>query len=259
MKSLKNFLNRIIAWQLTHNFVLNNFIIWLGLEHFVNTKVNPYRSFKIDKNKNTQENSGYSDRAEINEVIEKSKRDLVAAANEFSQGEKILDIGCGPGMYLKLFDKRFKLSGTDINEDMLKEAKINNPEAKFYHGPFLDININEKFDFIYCIGVIIYVPRSEIKDFLNKAADLLDKGGILYLNYPHAISLLDVLFSDLSYMQYSPRLIEKLLNDKFEIIRHEQAFDGRKVGLFDKTPYKSLNPKAKRTYKNSYLLIARKK
>lgn len=232
----------------------------MGLENKVYRRLNPYLGFKLKK-KNIQENAGYSDRPEINEVLSISKKDLMTCVDAYcAPNSHILDIGCGPGMYLSLFkETKFNLSATDINEDMVAEAKKNVPEATVYKGNFLEVAIAQKFSFIYCIGVLIYIGRTDMDVFFRKIYSQLNENGILYLNYPHAISLGDVLYKDLSYIQYSPVVIEKLIAPYFEIIEHRHAFDKRKVGYYDKKPYKSLNPDTHRTYKNSYLLIAKKK
>ena len=232
-----------------------------GLEKIIYHKANPYLLFQTKQSRSTQENAGYSIRPEINEVLNKSKSDLTLAVSEFCAKEnKILDIGCGPGMYLQLFkDSSYELYATDINFSMLEEAKKQVPKATFIQGDFISSPLNIKFNFIYCIGVLIYIPRKSIIDFFQKIYDELEPNGILYLNYPHAISWLDTVYNDLTYIQYSPKFIETIISPYFKIIKHEHAFDGRKVDRYDKTPYKSLNPNTDRTYKNSYLLIAQKK
>ena len=232
-----------------------------GLEKFVYQTLNPYLSFKTNTSKTTQENAGYSIRPEINEVLEKSKADLqLAVSTHCKPGDAILDIGCGPGMYLSLFkNNNYQLVATDINSTMLSEAKKIVQNANYIHGDFMEITLENKFNFIYCIGVLIYVPRYRIESFFKKIYDSLEDDGVLYLNYPHALSWLDTVYNDLTYIQYSPKLIEKFIEPYFTIVKHEHAFDGRKIGLYDTKPYKSLNPNTDRTYKNSYLLIAQKK
>lgn len=254
-------MKQLIFKIFVNNFISNFFIRLLGLEKSIYHNSNPYHVFKTTGNKSTQENAGYSIRPEINEVLEKSKSDLETTVNEYCVKEsKILDIGCGPGMYLQLFkESSFELYATDINRSMLEEAQKLVPKANFIPGDFIELTLNIKFNFIYCIGVLIYIPKQDIEVFFKNIADTLEPNGILYLNYPHAISWLDTVYNDLTYIQYSPKAIEKIIQPYFTIIKHEHAFDGRKIGSYDEKPYKSLNPNTDRTYKNSYLLIAKKK
>jgi SAM-dependent methyltransferase len=244
-----------------NNFISNFFIRSFGLEKVIYHRTNPYLNFKVDPKSTTQENAGYSDRPEINEVIEKSKEQLQHAVKELCKQEStILDIGCGPGMYLQLFrNKKYTLFATDLNSTMIEASKKIVPEANFFCGNFLDLTFPRRFNFIYCIGMLVYIPRTSIKHFIHKLYSSLEDGGILYLNYPHALSFSDTLYHDLTYINYSPSFIDKIVRPYFDILKHEHAFDGRKIGSYDKQPYKSLNPATDRTYKNSYLLIAKKR
>lgn len=256
---VKKIISKILVWNLSHNFIFNKFLIAIKIDKKVASFTNPYLSLTPNKDKTVQENAGYSIRPEINEVLEKSKKDLLNSIEvNLKSGDSILEIGCGPGMYLNLILNQYKKTACDINTGLLEIAKKQVPDAKFYSGNFTSIPFNETFDFIYCIGVLIYFTPTELKEVLNKMYQLLNSGGILYLNYPHAISKADVRFTDLTYVQYSPAYIEKLIKNKFEIISHQHAFDERIIETFDKQPYKSLNPNTNRTYKNSYLLVAKK-
>ncbi len=252
---------KLIFHRTLNNFVINFFIIKFKLEKVIYKFSNPYLKFSVQNNKSIQENAGYSLRPEIDEVLIKSKLDLQTySKNYLSEGASILDIGCGPGMYLSLFqNSNLQLFATDLNADMIEYSKRHIPNCKYYQGSFLDIEFLETYNFVYCIGVLVYIPLSDIKKFIQKLYSILKPNSILYLNYPHAISLFDYLYNDLTYIQYAPQRVEEWLEPYFTIIKHEHAFDGRKVETYDKQPYKSLNPNTTRTYKNSYLLIAQKK
>ncbi len=245
----------------TNNIFINNLLIWFKLD----TKVAPlhhlYRNYKVDHTKTLQEIAGFSLRPEIDEYLSKSHAYLKKTVTEFlPTGGNVLEIGCGPGLYLKDFDtNKFKLFAIDITDDMITLAKKENPSCTFFKGNFLDISIDEKFDIIYTIGVFMCFPRTQIKSVFKKLHSHLKPGGIIYINYPHAICRADLYYPDLAYIQYSPPLVEKLAADYFTVLSHQHAFDERKVGVYDTTPYKSENPIRKKTYKNSYLLIAQKK
>lgn len=240
---------------------MNNILIALGKDSYFSQRGNPYTTYVPAGSKSIQENAGYSNREEINQVLAKSRKDLLLTAQtQLNPQAKILDIGCGPGMYLSLFkDTSYELHATDINGGMLALAKKEVPRATFYEGDINDLVIRETFDMIYCIGVLIYIPPSRLRPFLEKIVSLLNDDGILYLNFPHAISIWDSWYKDITYVQYSPSQLRKLLAPYFEILADHHAFDNRRIEGYDKTPYKSLNPDTHRTYKNSYLLVAKKK
>lgn len=260
LKHLKYIVKRVLYF-LTNNVVVNNLLIALGKDRYFSQRGNPYTTYVPAGSKSVQENAGYSNREEINEVLSKSKQDLLFIAQaQLKMQAKILDIGCGPGMYLSLFkDASYELHATDINSGMLTLAKKEVPRATFYEGDINDLVIRETFDMIYCIGVLIYIPPSRLRAFIEKTVSLLNEGGILYLNFPHAISVWDSWYKDITYVQYSPAHLRKLLAPYMEILVDHHAFDDRRIEGYDKTPYKSLNPNTHRTYKNSYLLVAKKK
>jgi SAM-dependent methyltransferase len=236
-------------------------MIALRLENRIKTFIHPYLEFQPPHGKTLQEVAGFSLRPEINETLEKIHSKLKDTSKKFlpAYGGNVLDIGCGPGLYMDDFDKCHKLYGIDISKEMIKIASSRIPHAKFFEGDFLKIQINESFHLIYSIGMLCYISRCDIEKFFSKIHALLLADGILFLSYPHAISKWDLYYPDLSYIQYSPSLIEKIVSEKFEIIEHIHGLDGRIVGKYDVSPYKSLNPGTHRTYKNSYLLIARKR
>jgi SAM-dependent methyltransferase len=260
LKSLKHSIKRSLS-ALTNNLILNNVMIFLKKDNYFSAKGNPYTTFVPADKKSVQENAGYSNRQEINEVLERSRKVLLeVTATYLKAGDKILDIGCGPGMYLSLFkDSGFELHATDINAGMIAAARQQVPNAVFYQGELSTLAIPEKFKMIYCIGVLIYIPPTKLKPFIKKIHSLLHDHGVLYLNFPHAISYWDTWFKDITYVQYSPAYLRELLSPYFEIEVDGHAFDERFIDSYDKTPYKSLNPDTDRTYKNSYLLVAKKK
>lgn len=260
MKLLKHIIRTCIN-KACNNIVINNILIFFKADSALSHKLNPYTSFVPADHKSVQENAGYSNRQEINEVLEKSKKDLLSISEPYlKEGSCILDIGCGPGMYLSLFKhKPYELHASDINAAMIEQAKKQVPNTLFYEGDLLDISIQQRFNMVYCIGVLIYIPPSQLKPFIKKIASLLEEDGIFYLNFPHAISYWDSLFRDISYVQYSPAYLRKMLALYFDVYIDQHAFDDRFIDVYDKTPYKSLNPDTDRTYKNSYLLVAKKR
>jgi SAM-dependent methyltransferase len=246
---------------LFNNVLFNNLMILLGLENKIKRHYNIYVDFKPDPNKSLQEIAGFSNRPEINEVLSKIHQVLIQTRDKYLPNQAhVLDIGCGPGLYLKNFpEPYFKIFAIDINKNMLEIAKRENPTLEFFHGDFISTEINEKFNLIYSIGMLCYIARNDIEKFFVKVHQLLEEKGIVFISYPHAISKWDLFYPDLSYIQYSPGLIESIVQPYFNILQHEHILDGRKIQDFDKNPYPNLNQNVNRTYRNSYLLVAQKK
>lgn len=242
-----------------NNILFNNVLLFFKLDNKIFNFINPYNNYSPEEGKSLQEIAGYSHNNQINQVLKKSHEDLSYAVNKYlNPGDKILDIGCGPGLFLTDFVNEYEIFGSDISEEMIKLAKKNTKSGVFFCGDFFKIDFPMKFNFIYCIGVLVYVPRSKIESFFEKVYDNLYEGGVFYLNYPHALSIKDVFYGDISYFQHSPKMIEKKAKLFFNIQKHQHAFDGRVIDNYDKSPYISINSNFDKTYKNSYLLIAKK-
>jgi len=79
---------------------------------------------------------------------------------EDGSGLKLLDVGCGTGYHLARYRERgFDISGMDGSEDMLKQARLANPNIDFKQGdvdklPYAD----NTFDYILCVEVYRYLP-----------------------------------------------------------------------------------------------------
>jgi ubiquinone/menaquinone biosynthesis C-methylase UbiE len=75
-------------------------------------------------------------------------------------GLNLVDIGCGTGYHLERYKERgFEITGVDGSEEMLKQARIVNPEIEFIQS---DVDLTPlpagKYDFALCIEVLRYLP-----------------------------------------------------------------------------------------------------
>lgn len=241
---------------LTNNSILNNILIFFKIDAKRELSAGHWKVFKYNPNKSIQQNAGFSHTPEVEESIEKVKTKLITTLNDnISKGDTILDFGCGPGIYMKLLSYDYKVIGIDVSEGMLQHAAQLLPNHKFYQGNFITLPIPEKFKAIYSISVLEYVPVSQIKLFFKKCYDLLEPGGIIFIQYPHALSKTDLYYPDRNYICYSPSKISKVASINFEVIENRQSFDGRSECTYDTKAY----PTKGKTFKNGYLLIAKKK
>lgn len=256
-------IGRRLTLSAVNNVIVNNLAIGLGCEERVKQWQHPYRSFRPSANKSLQENAGFSDRPEINAAVEKTHAYLGklarTALGAAGRKPRILDIGCGPGLYLRDFcADEFDVTGLDLNPGMCEVARATAPHARVMQGEFLATPLEETFNLVYTVGTFIYIGRTQVDPFFAKVARLLAPGGLLFLNYQHALSAWDLLYPDLNYIQYSPLLVERSVSRHLTIVEHRHAFDDRTIGTYDRTPYRSTNPKTDKTFLNSSVLIARK-
>lgn len=76
---------------------------------------------------------------------------------------KFLDVGCASGDYLRIIRENVpNLSGltyygTDIDDSLINDAKLNNKDGKFFVSYAQKINKQSKtFDIVYCSGMLQY-------------------------------------------------------------------------------------------------------
>ncbi|WP_299752429.1 class I SAM-dependent methyltransferase [uncultured Tateyamaria sp.] len=93
-------------------------------------------------------------------------------------GLRITDLGCGPGLYAKLFaEAGATVTGMDLNKHSIAYARENTPEATFQVGNYLLDPIPEAdlITLIFAdIGAMLPTQR---KSFLRRVFDALSDGG----------------------------------------------------------------------------------
>jgi len=94
--------------------------------------------------------------------------------------EKILEIGCSRGYYLREIEKYTKeVIGIDISKVALK----NTVTEKAIHGDALNLNFGENtFDKIYSLHTVEHIP--DLKKFFLGINKVLKSGGIAVIIYP---------------------------------------------------------------------------
>jgi cyclopropane fatty-acyl-phospholipid synthase-like methyltransferase len=239
-----------------NNVITNRFLIWIAKDRFIKRFGNDWSKYKLDQNKSLQENVGFSHTPEVDLAVQKVHEYIDEVEKKFlNSGDKVLDIGCGVGLYLSKFSGK-ELFGTDINAQFIHACKTTLPKATLYHEDYLKLNFgNIKFDFIYSVSVIEYIPPSEIELFFDKVFSDLNTDGIIAIQYPHALSWRDKYYSDLSYISYLPNKIEDYLKGKFQILLHEHSFDQRKISGIDNKRY---GKSGQRNFCNGMMVVAKK-
>jgi SAM-dependent methyltransferase len=99
-------------------------------------------------------------------------------------GDKVLDLGCGPGLYAsRLAARGVKVTGVDISERSLNyaiaQARKNCLDIEYRHLNFLDLDYNVEFD----AGIQVYGEVGTFSDekrsiLLNKVRRALKPGGL---------------------------------------------------------------------------------
>ena len=173
MKNYKDIIRKIFGYAL-NNIFINNIIILLQLEDYFKKPQRYWKNYKITTQKSLEENAGFSNYQDVRDTRDKLRIELEKIKTYYlSKRAKVLDIGCGPGLFLSGFEKDFDLTGVDINKEMIAVASQKVPHAKFILGDFLECEFNERFNLIYSISVLQYIPRMNIDKFFKKIIGLL--------------------------------------------------------------------------------------
>jgi len=102
------------------------------------------------------------------------------------RGGRILDYGCGTGVYLDYFAKNgFEPHGCDISEEAIAHCKARLPK---YAGNIHTIpsvpNLGELFtpgfDFVFSNQTLYYLNDSDLSKVLKQLFDILRPGGVIY-------------------------------------------------------------------------------
>ena len=68
--------------------------------------------------------------------------------DKLQKGASVLDLGCGPGIPItkELVKRGFNVTGVDISDNMIKLARKNVPEAKYFRMSMTNIDFTKEFD-----------------------------------------------------------------------------------------------------------------
>ena len=97
----------------------------------------------------------------------------------------ILDFGCGSGRDTKYFlNKGYKVSAIDGSKELCKIAE-NYTGIAIKQMLFQDLNEKELYDGIWACSSILHLPENELKEVINKMADALKAGGVIYTSFKY--------------------------------------------------------------------------
>jgi SAM-dependent methyltransferase len=150
---------------------------------------------------------------------------------DMSNGGNILDIGCGEGYFLALFDKNWNKYGIELSDHARENAEK--------RGVITEFELQDNFfDLIIFRGTIQHIP-----DPISRIGEcyywLKDTGGIVFLATPNINSISYKLFDNLpmlskkhNFLLPSDKMLEQILsNFGFNIITFEYPYSS--------TPYAS--------------------
>ena len=112
-------------------------------------------------------------------------RDSVYLKKFCSQGDKVLDLGCGNGRLLELLaDLKIDYRGIDSSETLIDLAVKDYPEKSFSLADVLNLPLAENsFDKVFSIAVLHHIPSDELRlRFFSECQRVLKPKGLLILS-----------------------------------------------------------------------------
>lgn len=158
----------------------------------------------------------------------KQRNDFVKKISSklLKKSDQVLDVGCGTGdLVLDLHAMKFDAYGIDFAESMIKKAisraiRQGVKKGKFKTISFFDYEPNSKFRLISANGFIEYISEAELKKFIKKSYNMLEKGGFL------VFSSRNRLFNLFSHNNYS--LSEIKISSSNELLKECIIFNEAK-------------------------------
>lgn len=108
-------------------------------------------------------------------------------------GKKIVDVGCGSGVFMIEFIRRgAKVIGIDYSKKMLKEAKIQLDKFKIPKSKYFLIKAdatklpfkNGEFDIVLATGLTDYLTDLQNELFIQEAKRILKSNGKIVISFP---------------------------------------------------------------------------
>lgn len=131
----------------------------------------------------------------------KRRAELIIKTAGLKPGMRVLEIGCGTGMFSEMFAASgIQLVAVDISPDLLKKARqrcLPKDQVIFKEARFEDCDIDGPFDAVIGSSVLHHL---KIEAALSKIYELLKPGGCLCFSEPNALNPQVVLMFNLRFL-----------------------------------------------------------
>jgi len=115
----------------------------------------------------------------------KDREILLRFSREIGQKRPVWDLGCGPGNTTKyLRDLGVEISGLDVSERMLEEARRIHPGIHFQKGNILHLTFeNDSVAAVVAFYAIIHFNEGQAGAAFREVSRVLQPGGLLLFTY----------------------------------------------------------------------------
>jgi SAM-dependent methyltransferase len=175
----------------------------------------------------------------------KDQEMLCRFSQEIGDRRPVWDFGCGPGNTTKyLKDLGIEISGLDLSEKILEQAKTINPEIHFQKGNILDLEFeNESIAGVVAFYAIVHFSAEQVGTAFREVFRVLQPGGIFLLTYhigEEKIHLDEFLGKkvDIDVVFFTADFISGCLKDS--------GFE--KIEIIEREPYPGVEYQSRRAY-----------
>lgn len=157
----------------------------------------------------------------------------------------VWDLGCGPGQTTKYLHRLgISISGLDLSEKILEQARINHPELHFQQGNILKLDFNSSsIPGIVAFYSIVHFTKEQVNKALHEFFRVLQPEGVLLFTYHIGNEIINVKEFlgkkvNIDFMLFTTDFILDCLK--------ECGFD--KIEIIEREPYPEVEYQSRRAY-----------
>ena len=115
--------------------------------------------------------------------VDEAKLSAIRNFRSDYSGQKVLDLGCGPGNMARLFSGA-DYTGVDINEKYIVAARKRYPQLNFIAGDGTRMEWKDGFDIILINSLLHHLDDNQVAEILLKSAAALTRTGKIIIQEP---------------------------------------------------------------------------
>lgn len=147
-----------------------------------------------------------------------NSRALIAEFKKhLNEGDKILELGSGPGTDWEFLNQTHEVVGSDYSQAFIDHLEKRFPNGDFQLLDAVSLSIDQKFDGIYSNKVLHHLTDEELINSTQKQAETLNPKGILCHSFWNGNG--DEYFKDMFVNYHDQEEIESLFNPYFDILQ----------------------------------------
>jgi ubiquinone/menaquinone biosynthesis C-methylase UbiE len=175
----------------------------------------------------------------------KDREILQRFSQEIGDRRPVWDLGCGPGQTTKyLNDLGIEVSGLDLSEKILEQARTINREIHFQKGNILELKFdNNSIAGLVAFYAIVHFTKEQVMTAFSEIFRVLQQGGLFLFTYHigdktiHLNEFLDKKV-DIEFMFFTSNYISNCLND----------VGFREIEIIEREPYPRVEYQSRRAY-----------